>query len=306
MKGIECFVESQGFYGVYYPNPKPSQSAIIAMAGDSCTDYLARKTVQWLHGLGLNVLAMSFAANDYSCHDYPLEHFGLAIDFLHQEKNKKIAFFGASTTGMAALLAASYYSDISLTFAISPSDFVMEGYYQIKGVEQPGNNESTMSWKGNPLPYLPYAYRHPQYWNEIQAESKRGKNMIASREMFDLSEKMHPITEQERIKVENIQGTLVLLGAEDDCLWDTCKYIRRMERVLKQRDTNLDLHVLTYEHGTHFLFPQSLMKMLLPFAPNLLPKIAFKAGKDFSKECKAARMDMDVKVRKIVSDWILK
>lgn len=51
--------------------------------------------------------------------------------------------------------------------------------------------------------------------------------MIASRKLFDDSEAAHPITEEEFIKVENICGKLFLVGAEDDALWDTAKYIFR-------------------------------------------------------------------------------
>lgn len=53
--------------------------------------------------------------------------------------------------------------------------------------------------------------------------------MIASRRLFEVSEKAHPIQEEEYIKIEKIKGTLLLVGAEDDVLWDTAKYIRRME-----------------------------------------------------------------------------
>ena len=45
----------------------------------------------------------------------------------------------------------------------------------------------------------------------------------------------HPITEDEMIKIEKIHGTLLLIGAEDDVLWDTAKYIRRMELRMKER-----------------------------------------------------------------------
>lgn len=38
---------------------------------------------------------------------------------------------------------------------------------------------------------------------------------------FDDSENAHPITEDEFIKVENIKGKLLLIGADDDVLWDT-------------------------------------------------------------------------------------
>ena len=86
-----------------------------------------------------------------------------------------IGVIGASTTAMLALIAASYYPYITLTIALSPSDFVMEGFYQDGkdgAHERPGDGESTVSWQGKPLPYLPYAYRHPEYWQKIQEETK--------------------------------------------------------------------------------------------------------------------------------------
>lgn len=52
--------------------------------------------------------------------------------------------------------------------------------------------------------------------------------MIASTELFIASEFAHPIQEEERIKVERIHGKLLLIGAEDDALWETAKYIRRI------------------------------------------------------------------------------
>ena len=57
--------------------------------------------------------------------------------------------------------------------------------------------------------------------------------MINSRKLFDDSEAVHAITE-EMIKIEKIYGTLLLIGAEDDVLWDTAKYIRRMKQRMKE------------------------------------------------------------------------
>ena len=51
--------------------------------------------------------------------------------------------------------------------------------------------------------------------------------MVNSRKLFDDSETAHPIEPEEYIPVENIRGKLLLIGAEDDALWDTAKYIRR-------------------------------------------------------------------------------
>ena len=59
--------------------------------------------------------------------------------------------------------------------------------------------------------------------------------MIASLDIFRDSEAAHPIREEEYIKVERIKGKLLLIGAKDDVLWDTVKYIRRMEARLAAR-----------------------------------------------------------------------
>ena len=112
----------------------------------------------------------------------------------------------------------------------------MEGFYQdnLDGAkEKPGNNESTLSLNSLPLPYLPYAYRHPLYWQIIKKETKESKNMIASRKMFEKSEILHPLQESEKIKVEHIKETIVFVGAKDDAL-----YINRMIERLEKFHNN--------------------------------------------------------------------
>ena len=243
---------------------------------------------------------------DYGHHNYPLERFGKAISYIKTQGCEKIGVIGASTTGMMALLAASYYPDLSLTIAISPPDFVMEGFYQDgkDGMrERPGDNESTVTWQGKPLPYLPYAYRHPEYWKKIQEESKAGGDKIASRNMFDESEKRHPIQEEERIKVENIHGKIIFVGAEDDVLWDTCKYIRRMEERLGSLPHDSTFESWLYEHGTHFAFPESMFRMMLPVGSGLLVSFMFRAGREHKKECRETRIDIDRRIKKALAEW---
>ena len=130
--------------------------------------------------------------------------------------------------------------------------------------EWPIEGESLFYYKGKPLPYMPFCYQHPDYWRIILEESKRTGNMIASRKMFDDSEAAHPITGEEFIKVENIRGKLFLVGAEDDALWDTAKYIRRMEKRLAEKPHACAVEAVIYEHGTHFVFPDGMLKTMLP------------------------------------------
>ena len=175
---------------------------------------------------------------DYGHHNYPLERIEKAITWLRAHGNRKIAIAGASTTGTLALTAAAMFPEITLTIAMTPSDFVWQGFMQGKKdgcKEWPIEGESLFAYHGKPLPYMPFCYQHPDYWNCIAAETKRTGDMINSRKLFDDSEAAHPIQPEEFIPIENIQERLLLIGAEDDVLWDTGKYIRRMEARLAKR-----------------------------------------------------------------------
>ena len=295
----------KGFYGCYWP-VEGSRCAILAMLGDDCEDYMAKSAVKWLQKkFQVSVLTLSPAHKDYSHHNLPVERIGAAITYLKAQGIEKFGIAGASTTGMYALLAASYYPEITLTIAMTPADFVMEGFYQGKRdgqTEWPGDGESSASWEGKPLPYLPYAYRHPEYGKTMKEEAKKGGDLIASREIFVASEKAHPIREEEFIKIERIKGKLLLIGAEDDVLWETEKYIKRMEKRLAEREHTCEVESYIYEHATHFVFPEGMVKTILPVGGDLLTRV-FAAGRKFPKECKAARIDIDRRVTQAVDAW---
>lgn len=253
-------------------------------------------------------MTMAPSKKDYGHHSYPIERFEKAISVIRQKKNKKIGIVGASTTGMLALVAASYYcNDISLTIAMSPCDFIMEGFVRDNkdGMkERPADGESTVTIGGKQLKYLTYAYRHPQYWQMLQKEAKEGGDIAASRKMFDESERLHPIREEEKIKVENIKGRILFIGAEDDVLWNTCKYIRRMDERLKTMTHDSEYEICLYPHGTHFVFPEGMLKQMLPIGSGLLVRFAFRAGRKYPKECRAIRLDIDAKVTRTLREWI--
>lgn len=306
MKHIHFDVETDGFYGAYWENKEVCDCAIIAMLGDDPEDYMARSAVKWLWRQGINVLTMSPGKKDYGHHNYPLERIETAISWLKAHGNKKIAIAGASTTGTLALTAAAMFPQISLTVAMTPSDFVWQGFMQGKKdgcKEWPIEGESLFSYHGKPLPYMPFCYRHPQYWQVIAAETKRTGDMVNSRKLFDDSEAAHPIQPEEYIPIENIQGKLMLIGAEDDVLWDTAKYIHRMEARLSEKPHNCNVETVVYAHGTHFVFPEGMIKIMLPVGSGLFVKMAFQAAKKYPEECRQTRVDIDRRMTNAISVW---
>ncbi len=299
-----CFTTQKGgFYGICYPCALSEKCAVILMMGNTCDGLMAKAGVRWLHSQNCSVMVLSPDPESDGFHSYPLENIQKAIAELKRRNVEKIGFVGISVTAMIGLAAAACCPEITFTLALTPCDFVVEGYRKRKGKETPADGESILTCGGKPLQFLPYAWRGETYWKNMKTEAKNHRNMVESRKLFELSEQMHPVTEQECIPVENIHGTVVFAGAEDDCMWDTCRYIRRMQSRLREKGGTADAHFLLYSHGTHFVFPQSMLEKMLPVGSGIIPWAAFCEARKFPIECRKTRTDIDEKVRTAILRW---
>ena len=299
--------EKDGFYGTYYENPKGANCAMIGLFGDDPNDFMAKCGAKWLHKNGVNVMCMSPDVKNYGHVNIPLERIETAIKWLKSHGNKKIGIMGMSTAGMDSLVAASYFPDITLTFGLTPSDFVWQGFEQGEKdgcKEWPIPGASTLSWKGEPLAYMPFVYAHPEYYHKIEEETKGSGDITRSTHLFIDSEKAREHTEEEMIKVENIKGKLIMVGADDDSFWEAGKYVRRMDKRLKERPHECDYEALTYEHGTHFVLPETMLRKALPVGLKFVMKFIFKAAKDYPKECEQTRKDIDRRLSAALKQWV--
>lgn len=306
MKTKKYSVKQNGFYGKMYWCKEGTDVAVLVVTDDNADGAVSKMACKWLLDRKVNVLAVSPEKGIKGCHSFPLEQVKSAVDFLKSTGNRKIGIMGASASAMIALTAASYFDEITLTMVLSPSDFVMEGYYQDKkdgADERPGDYESSLTYEGKPLPFLPYAYRHPEYWQKHVEETKRRGDLTAAKDLFDESERRHPVTEEELIKVENIHGKLLMAGAMDDVLWDTCKYIGRMKKRIAEKNGKAKCHAFVYEHGTHFIFPEGMLRKLLPVGANVILPLVFKEAKGYTKECRATRISVEQNFIKQIEEW---
>lgn len=299
--------EKDGFYGTYYENPKGANCAMIGLFGDDPNDFMAKCGAKWLHKNGVNVMCMSPDVKNYGHVNFPLERIETAIKWLKSHGNKKIGIMGMSTAGMDSLVAASYFPDITLTFGLTPSDFVWQGFEQGEKdgcKEWPIPDASTLSWQGKPLAYMPFVYAHPEYYHKIEEETKGSGDITRSTHLFIDSEKAREHTEEKMIKVENIKGKLIMVGADDDSFWEAGKYVRRMDKRLKERPHECDYEALTYEHGTHFVLPETMLRKALPVGLKFVMKFIFKAAKDYPKECEQTRKDIDRRLSAALKQWV--
>ena len=290
-----------------YTHSEHSDSAIILMLGSGGNNALTKGASKWLVKQGVNVLSLGPDRQEAGYHNFPLERIAEAVEFLKARGNRRLGVLGASITTIPTLTAASMFSDITLTVAVSPCDYVLQGFKQGKldGCrEWPVVGESMLTWEGAPLPYVNYAYQHPEYWRTVQDETKGSGNMIAAKKIFDDTETKTPLTEDVMIPVENIRGHLLLIGCEDDCLWPTARYIRRMDERIKSRKHDYISDAAVYEYGTHYAFPESMLRQIIPVFPDFLIGRAFLSAREHPKECLRTREDIDRRMKNTIKKWM--
>ena len=151
---------------------------------------------------------------------------------------------------------------------------------------------------------MPFVYEHPEYWKKVEEETKGSGDIERSTCLFIDLEKVREHTEEEMIKVENIKGKLILVGADDDSFWEAGTDIRRMDQRLKVRPHTCEYETLIYEHGTHFVLPESMLRIALPIGVKFVLKFVFRAAKEYPDECESARKDIDKKVSAALKEWI--
>lgn len=63
------------------------------------------------------------------------------------------------------------------------------------------------------------------------------------------------------------------------------------------------VETIIYEHGTHFVFPESMLKMMLPVGSSIFMRIAFQSAKHHLKECHNTRLDINQRIKNAVKEW---
>ena len=72
---------------------------------------------------------------------------------------------------------------------------------------------------------------------------------------------------------------------------------------LKTRPHNCEYEALAYEHGTHFVLPESLLRAALPVGLKFVLRFIFRAAKDYPDECEQTRKDIDRRLSAALREW---
>lgn len=188
-----------------------------------------------------------------SLESVPVDVIGKALDDIAKRSDvdaNHIAILGGSKGGELALLAASVYPQIHAVIAYVPSPFAWQGIPN----GAPSAPQSSWTFEGKALPFVEYT----------QAMGEQFANAYLKHEPVDLrvaydDAMQHNASEipSAMFHLENIRGPVLLIGADDDKMWDSDKQCELAMSYLKAHGHAYGDRYLHYPDAGHLFLFQS-------------------------------------------------
>ena len=271
-------------------NRFPGKAFLIVGGGDG--NYSITKAVaDYFARAGLTTLAVAYwnkPGLSYTVSKIPLETIEKPVKLLRKLGAQKVGMWGISKGAEYALLCGSYLPElISAVVAVSPASHVIQGFQTTnshhlfpKPIET-----SPFTYQGIPLPYV----KTQDCVKRCLIES------VKRRSIYFRSGYEHIYDEPAKntiIPVEQCSGPVLLLAAEQDDMWDSCRACENILENLKDKEFP---YLVLYEHypfGSHMLFP----------VRTVFSKF-FKIEREYGKEYKQSCLDSFEKTMEFIKNW---
>ena len=235
-----------------------SDQAVIILGGSDGNFKTTQQFAAAFADHGLNTLALPYYGQPHLPKDLaqiPVETVETAAGWLHRRGFTRIGIWGISMGAQLALLAASLIPAIGRVAAVSPLDVCVQGL-QVSPRKRLLDC-SAFTWRGQDLPYCPLRMNRRRVWRD--SLKSLGLNMRSCYRSVAAA------AEEARIKIENINGAILLLTAGYDLMWPAHPSAQRMMRRLQRKHFAHPYSEQSYLHAGHFLFPD-LPHIKKPFA----------------------------------------
>ncbi len=174
-------------------------------------------------------------------HEIRIEKVSEALDYIKrnpQADSTQIGLLGISKGAELALLVASLNRDVKAVVAHLPSHVVWYGLGKLKGLK-----ESSWTYQGAPLPYVPYAKPKSGWFTKRIAEFYE-----AGLEKY--ADKISAAV----IKVENISGPILLTSGGKDDVWPSSIMADEIVKRLQSKQFGYNVKHLHYPEAGHGIF----------------------------------------------------
>lgn len=260
--GQEALVETplgSDFPGAFLLRPPGAESlpAVIVLGGSEGGDRAARSMAPLLALRGYAVLGLPYYSPAWgdqpqqipglprAFHEIPLERLAAARDWLRAREDirgDRIGLWGVSKGAEFALAGASRIPGFAAVAAIVPSDVIWEGW----GSGAPAGQSSSFSWDGLALPFVPYLGMGEEF-----AKGNRGQ-AVRLRLPHDAGRLANPgRVGPARIDVASIAAPVLVVGGDQDDVWDSGGMARNIEEVRRAR--GLDTVLIVDQEAGHGL-----------------------------------------------------
>lgn len=221
-------IVAYGLTGAFfsYPEGEGPFPTIIILGGSEGGDSAARQKAPLFLEEGYAVLGLPYYSPAWfgreaqfpdlpnAFHDIPVDRLETALTWLQAQPivaADKIGLYGVSKGAEFALAGASLIDGFAAVVAIVPSDVIWEGW-------GPGTNDgqsSGFSWRGKPLPFVPYLGMDAEF-----AKFGRPEETPRLRTPQDAGRHSNPDrVAAATIAVENVGEPVLVAGGDQDNTW---------------------------------------------------------------------------------------
>ncbi len=227
-------VREEGLVGTYFA--ADADAAIIILGGSS--GGVKEDRARHLAAMGFSVFALSYFASEHLPHllkNIPLEYFERAIAYVRKQKGiQSVGIWGISRGTEAALLMGSLHPSWIQAIALHVPNCAVYGAFD-------SADSPAWTFRGKPiLPSAPFM---------MSAMEGRGEELDPLRLTPSFLRGMQEDRfVQSEIPVEKIRCPLLLISGEDDEMWPSAPFCRRIKDRLARHQTPIEC--------THFSYPR--------------------------------------------------
>jgi dienelactone hydrolase len=243
-------VREEGVTGtLFLPADEDERPALVVLSGSEGGTFepaAAQYAAQGLVTFALAYFGMEGLPEELE--EIPVETVERALTWLAAQprvNGDAIGVWGASKGAELALLAASIFPAIKAVVAKSASAYVFESI----GEDMGKVHKSSWTHRGGPVPFIPLEFNMrigaSYFW------SRFSKKPWATRPMYDYAIKHAPDLESASIKVENINGPVLVTGGGKDGVWPSDEMAVAIGKRLSSQDRKFKDVVLTYPDAGH-------------------------------------------------------
>ena len=236
-------IEVDGFQANYYSKKDIKESTVIVLiGGGQWGDHWGSEFAK-LGYVGLSLHYIGRKGLPKLPEEINLEYFEKALNWLNKQPEvdpNKIIVMGASRNAELSLVLASIFpNQISGVIAYAPSSVSWSNT-----VLPYNSNELKPSWKfkGIDIPFIP-----------MEKISGNESNKIDYLQYWENGLDKTKFLEKATIKVERINGPILLLSGKNDKVWPSTLMADMIERRLKKHEFNHSFQNIKYKDAGHLI-----------------------------------------------------